>query len=72
MAEKENKEKMAQDNVPTPLKKDDSRTTKMVRNRSGHRIELVINERVVVFLPGKTVEIPADFDVPNGLGLRVR
>ena len=46
--------------------------TKSVRNRSGHRVELVINEKVVVFLPGKITEVPADFDVPNGLGLYVR
>lgn len=50
-----------------PLKK-----IKYVRNRSGHRVELLIDGGVVVFLPGKTVEVPADFDVPSGLGLYVR
>lgn len=46
--------------------------TKGVRNRSGHRVELVINGKVVVFLPGKVTEVPMDFQVPNGLGLYVR
>lgn len=45
---------------------------KSVRNRSGHRVELVIDGKVVVFFPGKITEVPADFDVPNGLGLYVR
>lgn len=47
-------------------------TTKKVRNRSGHRVELVINGKVVVFYPGKITEVPANFDVPRGLGLYVR
>lgn len=46
--------------------------TKGVRNRSGHRVELVINDKVVVFLPGKVTEVPVDFQVPNGIGLYVR
>lgn len=46
--------------------------TKGVRNRSGHRVELVIDGKVVVFLPGKVTEVPMDFQVPNGLGLYVR
>lgn len=46
--------------------------TKGVRNRSGHRVELVIDDKVVVFLPGKVTEVPMDFQVPNGLGLYVR
>ena len=45
---------------------------KRVHNRSGHKVELVIDGKVVVFLPGKVTEVPADFDVPNGLGLYVR
>lgn len=49
-----------------------AKKVKFVRNRSGHRVELVVNDRVVVFLPGKVVEVPIDFDVPNGLGLYVR
>lgn len=48
------------------------KTFKSVRNRSGHRVELVIDGKVVVFLPGKIVQVPVDFDVPNGLGLYVR
>lgn len=48
------------------------RKTKSVRNRSGHRVELVIDGKVVVFLPGKVVEVPMDFEIPNGLGLYVR
>ena len=46
--------------------------TKGVRNRSGHRVELVIDDKVVVFMPGKITEVPMDFQVPNGLGLYVR
>lgn len=46
--------------------------TKGVRNRSGHRVELVIDGKVAVFLPGKVTEVPMDFQVPNGLGLYVR
>lgn len=46
--------------------------TKLVRNRSGHRVELVFNGEVVVFLPGKITEVPMDFDIPSGLGLYVR
>ena len=49
-----------------------AKTTKSVRNRSGHRVELVIDGKVVVFLPGKITEVPMDFQVPNGLGLYVR
>ena len=45
---------------------------KSVRNRSGHKIELLIDEKIVVFMPGKTVEVPMDFEVPTGLGLYVR
>lgn len=46
--------------------------TKGVRNRSGHRVELVIDDKVVVFLPGEITEVPVDFQVPNGIGLYVR
>ena len=49
-----------------------AKKTKSVRNRSGHRVELVIDGKVVVFFPGKVVEVPMDFDIPNGLGLYVR
>lgn len=48
------------------------RKTKTVRNRSGHKIELMVEGKVVVFTPGKVVTVPMDFDVPNGLGLYVR
>lgn len=46
--------------------------TKNVRNKSGHRIELVINNEVVVFYPGQMVKVPIDFRIPDGLGLYVR
>lgn len=48
------------------------RKTKKVRNRSGHRVELIIDGKVVVFLPSKIVEVPDSFQIPNGLGLYVR
>lgn len=56
----------------TGTQKSAKKTTKSVRNRSGHRVELVIDGKVVVFLPGKTVEVPMDFQIPGGLGLFVR
>lgn len=49
-----------------------AKKTKKVRNRSGNKIELVVEGKVVVFTPGKVVEVPMDFDIPNGLGLYVR
>lgn len=49
-----------------------ARKTKSVRNRSGHKVELVIEGKVVVFMPGKVVNVPMDFDIPTGLGLYVR
>lgn len=64
MAEKNNSQELvAEQTAPK---------TKGVRNRSGHRVELVIDDKVVVFLPGKVTEVPMDFQVPNGLGLYVR
>lgn len=71
ITEKEEK-KINEQDMNTPLSKTSKKTTKFVRNRGGHRVELVINGRVVVFLPGKSVEIPIDTEVPNGLGLYVR
>ena len=43
-----------------------------VRNRSGHRIELLVDGKVVVFLPGETTKVPANFVVPQNLGLYVK
>ena len=56
----------------TSVEQKAAKKTKSVRNRSGHRVELVIDGKVVVFLPGKVVEVPMDFEIPNGLGLYVR
>lgn len=64
MADKNNAQEVAAEQ--TTIK------TKGVRNRSGHRVELVIDDKVVVFMPGKITEVPVDFQVPNGLGLYVR
>lgn len=70
--EKDNKETgTVQDTAQQP-KVAAKKATKVVRNRSGHRVELVIDGKVVVFLPGTTTEIPASVEVPNGLGLYVR
>lgn len=69
MAE-EIKKKLGQDTAPAlpgPVK-----ATKKVRNRSGQRIELVINDKVVVFPPGSIVDVPKNFDIPAGIGLFVR
>ena len=43
-----------------------------VRNRSGHRIELIVDGKVTVFLPGEDTKVPADFIVPQDLGLYVK
>ena len=43
--------------------------TKKVRNRNDYKVELLIDGNVVVFPPKKTVEIPANFDIPINLGL---
>ena len=45
--------------------------TKVVHNRNGYKIELVVNGAVVVLLPGKSVEVPIDYEVPLGIGLYV-
>lgn len=54
------------------LAKGQTKKTKVVRNRSGHKIELLIDQRVVVFLPGKSTEVPVDFEIPSNVGLYVR
>lgn len=58
--------------IPATVSEKKKPAVQRVRNRSGHRVELVIDNQVVVFLPGKTVEIPADFPIPGGLGLYVK
>lgn len=60
------------DTQTTTDKSQAKQPTKNVRNRSGHRVELSYNNEVIVFLPGKIVEVPMDLDIPNGLGLYVR
>ena len=42
---------------------------KTVKNRGNHRVELLVNGSVIVFLPGSSVKVPAEFNVPQGLGL---
>lgn len=49
-----------------------AKKTKSVRNRSGFKVELLINGEVVTFLPGKIVEVPFEFEIPNGIGLYVK
>ena len=55
----------------TSLKESKKKKTKFVRNRSGHRVELVFEGKVWVFLPGKLTEAPVELDIPNGIGLYV-
>ena len=43
--------------------------TKTIKNRSNHRVELLVNGSVIVFLPDSSVKVPAEFNVPQGLGL---
>jgi len=45
--------------------------TKKVRNRGNGKIELLIEGKIVVFPPKGTVNVPIDFEVPNGIGLYV-
>ena len=47
----------------------DAPRMKTIKNRSNHRVELLVNGSVIVFLPGSSVKVPADFNVPQGLGL---
>ena len=47
----------------------DAPKMKTIKNRSNHRVELLVNGSVIVFLPGSSVKVPADFNVPQGLGL---
>lgn len=47
----------------------DAPKMKTIRNRSNHRVELLVNGSVIVFLPGSSVRVPAEFNVPQGLGL---
>ena len=46
--------------------------TKAVRNRGKNKVELIIDGKVVSFLPGKVVEVPLDFYIPEGIGLYVK
>lgn len=47
-------------------------TTKEVHNRSGHRVELNTDDGVIVLLPGSTVSVPVEVDIPDNIGLVVR
>ena len=64
MADKSTQQKTLEEQRPAQ--------TKLVRNKSGQKIELDVNGKVVVFLPGVATEVPADFNVPGGIGLYVR
>lgn len=46
--------------------------TKTVRNRSRGKIELYVNGEVVVILPGESVRVPLELDIPSGIGLQVK
>lgn len=67
MANKKDAE-VREQQVAAPSKK----RTKKVRNRSNCKVELLIEGKVVVFPPKGTVEVPYDFDIPNGIGLYVK
>lgn len=49
-----------------------SAPTKKIRNRSNQKIELVIGDKVVVFPPHSTIEVPTNEPIPEGIGLQVR
>lgn len=65
-------EKQETQSTSSTSNQNQKKMTKSVRNRSGHRVELVINGKVVVFQPGKVTDVPIGFEVPKGLGLYVR
>ena len=46
--------------------------SKVVKNRGNGKVELLIDGKVVVILPKMSVEVPSDFDVPQGIGLYVK
>ena len=58
--------------VNVMAKKIIERTTKEVCNRSGHRVELVVNGSVKVLLPGDVFHVSDEVVVPEGIGLFVR
>lgn len=47
-------------------------STKSVRNRSGHRVELIVDGNVRVLFPGDTISVPVDTEILEGIGLLVR
>ena len=46
--------------------------TKTLRNASGYRMELYLNGKLVVLLPGKCVKVSAETEVPVMKGLIVK
>lgn len=62
----DNKKETTEKVVTTP------RAFKSVKNRNMYKVELVINDRVVVFPPGKSVSVPENASIPEGLGLYIR
>lgn len=46
-------------------------TTKLVHNRNNYKVELVVDGVAKVLLPGKSVEVPMDYQVPANMGLYV-
>lgn len=40
-----------------------------IRNRNPYKVELLVDNSIVVFPPKTTVEVPANFDIPSNLGL---
>lgn len=46
--------------------------TKVVKNRGTGKIELVIDGVVWVFPVGKSVIVPVNVEIPNGIGLFVK
>lgn len=57
--------------VPVQVNLDESRY-KTVHNRNTYKVELVVEGRVVILLPGKSVQVPKDYNVPVNMGLYVR
>ena len=49
-----------------------SPATKVVRNRGSYKVELNVNGTAVVVLPGKSVTVPYDLDIPVGINLYMK
>lgn len=43
-----------------------------VVNITAHRLELVFDDKVYVFLPNQPVKVPVKYQIPTNIGLMIR